>query len=1136
MAASHSVPILDHVRRLVEKGSSSPSDADLLERYRARRDERAFALLVERHGSMVLNVCWSVLRHRHDAEDAVQATFLVLARNARSIRRPESLAGWLHGVAHRLALKARADSLRRQRREATATTRPVDAGPSNDPAWTEVCAILHEALSALPDRLRAPLVLAYLEGLTQNEVAWRLGLPAATVKGRIHRGRERLRFLLDRRGLTLAAGLAALLTGQAVASPLRARLVEMTVQVVRGLLAETAAATPVASLAGETTWRLGAIKLGLLSGLLGIAGLAIVGMRLLPHASAKPAMALQGAERPSQTRVDANGDLLPDGAVARIGTVRFNHGDGLNNMLFTPDGKTILSTGGGWLRIWDAGNGREIAHLPKPNPSWDDEVVLSADGKTLISLGQESRADTLRFWDVGAHKEIRTIELPGQRRLWSVDIRNALSPDGRLALVNRTKDVRVFDVQTGKQLWQAPRSEANEQAAVFAGNDRVATVNGKHSIEVRKARTGELLRTFQQASAADFLAASADGRWLATLEHHVHAIDKLLDRDVVHLWDLSTGTEKHLLVARPARWYMNLQFTADGRSLLTWASGTNGQELTVWDTRSGESLGELSGAVGQHLAVSPDGTRLAAGSNWGKFALFDMKTRQCLSAEVSTDLHTAAISLSPDGDRVLTTGYGSIAMYEIATGKRLQCVELPANFSTDPYRVHSPDLRYALSVTRELVTKETVLHVWDIATGKALYKLPFPGEWIQLATAFSPDSAVLAVWQPGTEAVVRLWDVRTGRETASFKEPKAGWPGHLFFTPDGKSLIVAGKQTVAYEVPGGKELFSWRMPPLEDKSGMGFAVVGGAPANPRDRNAWRRLVVSPEGNLAAGILDGGFGRTRLTDRIALCDAVTGQLIRRWSDSGELANGYEEVAFSADGRLLATSDRQAIHLWEVATGQELQTFQGHRGEIRSLAFSANGLRFASASNDSTVLIWDLRMRPSATNATIAGCWEDLKGDDARRAYAAVWRLVDFGQPAVAFLSEHLQPIPATDPARIGRYVEDLDDASFTAREKAFKELAKLGDEAVPALRKALTSGPSLEAKRRVDQLLERSPNVPVPPERLRCLRALHALEQIRSNEARDVLTTMASGADYARDTTGARAALRRLAIGAARQAP
>src|SRR5260370_39581924 len=144
---------------------------------------------------MVLGVCQAVLQRRHDAEDACQGAFLVLARKAASIRRPDGVACWLHGVAYRVACKARAATGRRQALEARAARRAnasvssASALPADDLTWGEVRAILHAELDALPERFRAPLVLCYLEGLTQDETARRLGWTAATVKGRLQRGR-----------------------------------------------------------------------------------------------------------------------------------------------------------------------------------------------------------------------------------------------------------------------------------------------------------------------------------------------------------------------------------------------------------------------------------------------------------------------------------------------------------------------------------------------------------------------------------------------------------------------------------------------------------------------------------------------------------------------------------------------------------------------------------------------------------------------------------------------------------------------------------------------------------------------------------------------------------------------------------
>src|SRR5262249_25083655 len=144
-------PILRHVRTLFGPAAALP-DGELLRRYLARRDEAAFAALVGRHGPMVLSVCQAVLRHRQAAEDAFQAAFLVLARRGAAIRKQDPLASWLHGVAHRLALKARAAAARRHAREQAAPPAPQARG--DELTWGELRGLLHEELARLPDHFR----------------------------------------------------------------------------------------------------------------------------------------------------------------------------------------------------------------------------------------------------------------------------------------------------------------------------------------------------------------------------------------------------------------------------------------------------------------------------------------------------------------------------------------------------------------------------------------------------------------------------------------------------------------------------------------------------------------------------------------------------------------------------------------------------------------------------------------------------------------------------------------------------------------------------------------------------------------------------------------------------------------------
>jgi len=184
------------------------ADSSLLERFVRLGDEAAFEALFARHGPMVLGVCRSLLPSVHEAEDAFAATFLIFVRKAESIGRGELLANWLYGVAHRVAVRARANAARHQARE-RGSVEMLAASSSDDVAARDRDRLLHEELNRLPAKLHKPLVLFYLQGKTQEDVARELDCTPGAVRGRLERGRERLRSRLASRGLVLSAGVLA---------------------------------------------------------------------------------------------------------------------------------------------------------------------------------------------------------------------------------------------------------------------------------------------------------------------------------------------------------------------------------------------------------------------------------------------------------------------------------------------------------------------------------------------------------------------------------------------------------------------------------------------------------------------------------------------------------------------------------------------------------------------------------------------------------------------------------------------------------------------------------------------------------------------------------------------------------------
>jgi len=233
--ASSSREFLRHLNTLFHCGTAGQlSDAELLNRFVASRDEAAeaaFAALVERHGAMVLGVCRRVLGNRHAAEDAFQATFLVLARKASAIARREQLASWLYGVARHTAQDARARAIRQHAKEKRlGSMLPVERPDQTE--TSELRAILDEELARLPERYRAAIVLCELEGLTRRQAAGRLGVSEGTLSSRLARAKEQLRGRLTRRGLALSdAGLASALSQEAHAVIVAPALVDSTIRV-----------------------------------------------------------------------------------------------------------------------------------------------------------------------------------------------------------------------------------------------------------------------------------------------------------------------------------------------------------------------------------------------------------------------------------------------------------------------------------------------------------------------------------------------------------------------------------------------------------------------------------------------------------------------------------------------------------------------------------------------------------------------------------------------------------------------------------------------------------------------------------------------------------------------------------------
>jgi RNA polymerase sigma factor (sigma-70 family) len=280
MASRTLEAVLRHIRRLVVGPEAEAlTDRQLLERFVKQRDQSAFAKLLSRHAPMVLGVCRGVLCDPNDVDDAFQATFLVLVRRAAAIPWRESLGGWLHGVARRTALNAKAAARRRTGIPSPEVIRPVD--PMADVNRHELCQMLHEELRRLPAKYRDPVILCCLEGKTHEEAALELGWPKGSMAKRIATGQERLRARLAARGMAVSAALLAALMAEEAAAAVSPALFDNTLKaatlVVAGNTAAGAFSTSIATLAQgviKTMWMTKVMKLTVvLFVVLGVAGL-----------------------------------------------------------------------------------------------------------------------------------------------------------------------------------------------------------------------------------------------------------------------------------------------------------------------------------------------------------------------------------------------------------------------------------------------------------------------------------------------------------------------------------------------------------------------------------------------------------------------------------------------------------------------------------------------------------------------------------------------------------------------------------------------------------------------------------------------------------------------------------------------
>jgi RNA polymerase sigma factor (sigma-70 family) len=1123
--------VLQHIRRLASTSPIGPEhDRQLLERFAQRREEAAFAALLDRYGAMVLRVCRRILHDAHEAEDAFQATFLILARKAGAIRRQQSLGSWLYRVASHVATRARADAARREDLAARVACRPT-VDPLAEVSGRELLQVLDDELQRLPEKYRMPLLLCYLEGHTQDEAARQLGWSPQVLRGRVERGRAVLRRRLLRRGFGLSAVLVGGLLEQTSApAAVPGMLIAQTLRVVMGSPGGSAMAVSahVAALAESGINTLGASKLKFVVSLVLMLGVLAAGLGAglsslrapKPETPAAASPAAPPARAKNEPRRDRYGDPLPPGAVARLGTLRFRAPGEIKTLAFAPDGKTIAVSSPVGLFLFDAASGKRIKRLLAPDSrrDWEYPIIFSPDSKRLAGKGRTTVAEN-RFKDVAF-----VWELAGQRKPREYDGENVVwvgwSADGELlAVYQETGALRLHELATGRSRCFECKEPSSGGFAPAART--LVAVEGQGLVRVWDTDTGRERCTFRTKDASTRpLVLSPDGRILA-----------FRGGENVQLWDATTGKALHT-VAMDQKFLCSAVFAPDGKTLAT--AGLSG--VRFWDVATGRERNRIQGAgsdTERAVAFAPDCLTLATGERHdGAIHLWDVATgkqKPNLVGHRSMPYGT----FSPDGRRLATGGGldGTIFIWDLATAESLVRIQRPKKSVRD--MAFSPNGRSLFSTW----TDEN-LWVSDADSGERRHVL-------KIEDPDRPDTHQSAIsMQLSADGKTLL--------TFSYYYPRKSDAG-----PDPKDTLIAGWDTSTH-----KQLFRRRRPGMDwtvlsaDSRILAAAHRGGSPLEGKDApgKGPMRLenVATGENLLTFPVLHGQTRPEAFSPDGRLLAANNFDSLPRGGRPGEYANTLRlwevataaevlvlpttanpRVTFAPDGHLLAaTTPPGEILLWDLMRGNERCRFKGFDAEVTSLLFSPDGRRLVSGLSDSTLLIWDVGTHETALagklgTERLAKAWADLAGADAPRAFRARGLLAAAPEETVLFLKEHLHPAQSADAEHLRHLLTDLASDEFTGREKARKALEELGDLAEPALRQMLANKPTLEVRRRVQALLQRLRGPETRPEMLRSLRVVAALEDIGTPPARRLLGELAKGASEARLTRESKASLDRL---------
>jgi RNA polymerase sigma factor (sigma-70 family) len=656
MATGQLGKFVRHLRSvLVKQDGPGLVDDDLLKLYLQQREEAAFEALVRRHGPMVMGVCRRVLHNSHDAEDAFQATFLVLVRKAATLRAPGLIANWLYGVAYRTALEARKRAAKRRAKEAKVERPALQAQDT----WADLRPVLDQELAQLPAKYRIVLVLCDPEGKTRKEAARHLGCPEGTVASRLASARAKLakrlaRYVVGISGSALAEMVVQNAWGyvptSVMATTVNAASLFAAGKTVTGLISANVAALTEGVL---KTMLLTKIKIATI--VVVALGLACYGAGLLACAALEQSNGPRATSRPSST---SNGNAPADDRDAPRQPKVLQLDGNMAHMAWSADGKMLATVGytvvmeektvngekksvyagvNSTVKFWDVAKGEVSLSLGEEKKVRVTSIAFSPDGRTL-AVGAEDRATQrvepyqVRLLDPESGALKKTIPHPGTVRAV------AFSPDGKILAIGGQylpdqltgpfeRTIRLWDLgkeKVGsefKQKLELTQAQSEKEgyldglrALAFSPDGKLlASADVDHKVRLLNAQTGQLMRILDgETSVTVAIRFSPNGKMLVCGSGKPEGAAKV--------WDVISGKLLKTLKGDKDQVLGSVDFSPDGRLLATGGyrmRATRGaiDQVILWDTRSWEAQSVSEEAFGKGfmsaVVFSPDGRTLA---------------------------------------------------------------------------------------------------------------------------------------------------------------------------------------------------------------------------------------------------------------------------------------------------------------------------------------------------------------------------------------------------------------------------------------------------------------------------------------------------------------------------------------------